>query len=96
MAYQARTYKDAGGIIMPQDLAINGGKPVRDKLLPYGHQWIDEEDIKAVSEILHSDWITQGPKVAEFEEEFARYVGARYAVAVNSGSSCCLLCSQNK
>ena len=72
---------------MTQELAINGGKPVRDKLLPYGHQWIDEEDIKAVSEVLRSDWITQGPKVAEFEEEFARYVGAKYAVAVNSGTS---------
>ena len=72
---------------MTQELAINGGKPVRDKLLPYGHQWIDEEDIKAVSEVLHSDWITQGPKVAEFEKEFAKYVGARYAVAVNSGTA---------
>lgn len=72
---------------MIQQLAINGGKPVRDKLLPYGHQWIDEEDIKAVIDVLRSDWITQGPKVAEFEKEFARYVGARYAVAVNSGTA---------
>ena len=72
---------------MTQELAINGGKPVRDKLLPYGHQWIDEEDIKAVIEVLRSDWITQGPKVAEFEKEFAKYVGARYAVAVNSGTA---------
>ena len=87
MAYQARTYEDAGGIIMTQELAINGGKPVRDKLLPYGHQWIDEEDIKAVSDVLHSDWITQGSKVAEFEKEFANYVGARYAVAVSSGTA---------
>ena len=72
---------------MSQELAINGGESVRDKLLPYGHQWIDEEDIKAVSEILRADWITQGPKVAEFEKEFASYVGARYAVAVNSGTA---------
>jgi len=72
---------------MTQELAINGGKPVRNKMLPYGHQWIDEEDIKAVSEVLHSDWITQGPKVAEFEEEFAKYVCAKYAVAVNSGTA---------
>jgi len=72
---------------MTQELAINGGKPVRDKLLPYGHQWIDEEDVKVVIEVLRSDWITQGPKVAEFEEEFARCVGARYAVAVNSGTA---------
>lgn len=72
---------------MTQELAISGGKPVRDKLLPYGHQWIDEENIKAVIEVLRSDWITQGPKVAEFEKEFAKYVGARYAVAVNSGTA---------
>ncbi len=72
---------------MTHELAINGGKPVRDKLLPYGHQWIDEEDIKAVIEVLRSDWITQGPKVAEFEKEFAKYVGAYYAVAVNSGTA---------
>jgi UDP-4-amino-4,6-dideoxy-N-acetyl-beta-L-altrosamine transaminase len=72
---------------MTQKLAIKGGKPVRDKLLPYGHQWIDEEDIKAIIEVLRSDWITQGPKVAEFEKEFAKYVGARYAVAVNSGTA---------
>ena len=72
---------------MTQELAINGGKPVRDKLLPYGHQWIDEEDIKAVSEVLHSDWITQGSKVVEFEKKFASYVDARYAVAVSSGTA---------
>jgi len=72
---------------MTQELSINGGKPVRDKLLPYGQQWIDEEDIKAVIEVLRSDWITQGPKVSEFEEEFANYVGAKYAVAVNSGTA---------
>jgi UDP-4-amino-4,6-dideoxy-N-acetyl-beta-L-altrosamine transaminase len=72
---------------MTQELAINGGKPVRDKLLPYGHQWIDQDDIKAVSEVLQSDWITQGPKVEEFEKNFATYIGARYAVAVNSGTA---------
>lgn len=87
MAYQTRTHKDAGGIVMTQELAINGGKPVRDKLLPYGHQWIDEKDIKAVSEVLRSDWMTQGPKVTEFEKKFASYVGAHYAVAVNSGTA---------
>jgi len=72
---------------MTQELAINGGKPIRDKLLPYGHQWIDDEDISAVFSVLHSDWITQGSKVAEFEKEFASYVGARYAVAVSSGTA---------
>jgi len=56
-------------------------------MIPYGHQWIDEEDIKAVTEVLRSDWITQGPKVVEFEESFARYVRAKYAVAVSSGTA---------
>ena len=72
---------------MTQELAVNGGKPIRDEMLPYGHQWIDEEDIKAVSEVLRSDWITQGPKVSEFEKVFAKYVEAKYAVAVNSGTA---------
>jgi hypothetical protein len=42
--------------------AIEGGKPVRSSLIPYGHQWIDEDDISSVVEVLRSDWITQGPK----------------------------------
>ena len=53
-------------------LAINGGRPVRPTLLPYGRQSIGEDDIQAVEEVLHSDWLTTGPKVAEFEEAFRR------------------------
>lgn len=68
-------------------LAIHGGQPVRTKLLPYGHQSIDEYDIRAVVEILGSDWITTGPKVTEFEEAFAEYVGSRYAVSFSSGTA---------
>jgi len=68
-------------------LAIDGGKPVRGELLPYGHQWIDEDDIASVVEVLRSDWITQGPKVDEFERKVARYCGAKYAVAVSSGTA---------
>ncbi|MFA5878090.1 MAG: DegT/DnrJ/EryC1/StrS family aminotransferase, partial [Candidatus Staskawiczbacteria bacterium] len=37
-------------------------------MIPYGHQWIDNEDIKAVTEVLKSDWLTQGPKIEEFEK----------------------------
>ncbi|NQT69552.1 MAG: UDP-4-amino-4,6-dideoxy-N-acetyl-beta-L-altrosamine transaminase [Desulfobacteraceae bacterium] len=55
--------------------------------IPYGRQWIDEEDIKAVENVLRSDYLTQGPKVREFEEAFAQYVGSRYAVAVCSGTA---------
>ena len=70
-----------------QKLAIEGGKPVRDIMLPYGHQWIDDEDIAAVVEVLKSDWVTQGPKVDEFETNVAAYCGAKYAVAVSSGTA---------
>ncbi|MCA6416004.1 MAG: DegT/DnrJ/EryC1/StrS family aminotransferase, partial [Cytophagales bacterium] len=48
--------------------------------IPYGKQSITEEDIQAVVETLKSDFLTQGPKVAEFEKAFAQYVGSQYAV----------------
>jgi perosamine synthetase len=56
-------------------------------MIPYGRQSIDDEDIRAVVEVLRSDWLTTGPKVAEFEESVARYVSARFAVAVSSGTA---------
>lgn len=56
-------------------------------LLPYGRQWIDEDDIAAVVETLRSDWLTTGPKVGEFERAFAAFVGAREAVAVSNGTA---------
>ncbi|MCX6762611.1 MAG: UDP-4-amino-4,6-dideoxy-N-acetyl-beta-L-altrosamine transaminase [Candidatus Moranbacteria bacterium] len=56
-------------------------------MIPYGRQTIDEEDIKAVVETLESDFLTTGPKIKEFEEKFASYVGAKYAVAVSSGTA---------
>ena len=68
-------------------LAIHGGVPVRDKLLPYGRQAIGEEDIQAVVEVLRGDWLTTGPKVPEFEQAFAEYVGARHAVSFSSGTA---------
>ncbi|HOA76438.1 MAG TPA: UDP-4-amino-4,6-dideoxy-N-acetyl-beta-L-altrosamine transaminase [Thermosynergistes sp.] len=55
--------------------------------IPYGRQWVTEEDIKAVSDVLRSDWLTTGPKVEEFEEAFAAKVGSRYAVALSSGTA---------
>ena len=57
------------------------------KFIPYGHQWIDEEDIEEVVKVLRSDWITTGPKIDELENALCRYIGCRYAVAVNSGTS---------
>lgn len=68
-------------------LAIDGGRPVRDRLLPYGRQTITDADIAAVVDVLRSDWITTGPKVGEFEEAFAATVGARCAVAFSSGTA---------
>src|ERR1700733_10415803 len=70
-----------------ETLAVHGGKPVREKLLPYGRQGLDDSDIKAVVEVLKSDWLTTGPKVGEFEERFAAWVGARHAVSFSSGTA---------
>jgi UDP-4-amino-4,6-dideoxy-N-acetyl-beta-L-altrosamine transaminase len=55
--------------------------------LPYGKQYITQEDIDAVVETLTSEFLTQGPKVAEFEKKFAEYIGCRYAVAVTNGTA---------
>src|SRR5882757_996126 len=68
-------------------LAIHGGPPIRTTLLPYGRQSIDENDIQAVVETLRSDWLTTGPKLAEFEEAFAARVGSKYAVSFSSGTA---------
>jgi perosamine synthetase len=68
-------------------LAIDGGTPVRKTLLPYGRQSISEEDIQAVADVLRSDWLTTGPKVGEFEEAVAAWVGAKHAVAFSSGTA---------
>ncbi len=56
-------------------------------MIPYGRQSIDEADIQAVVEVLRSDWLTTGPGVEEFEKAFARFVEARHAVAVSSGTA---------
>lgn len=68
-------------------LAIKGGTPVRENLLPYGKQWVGEEDIEAVVAVLRSDWLTTGPKVDEFEAAFATATGARHAVSFSSGTA---------
>jgi len=60
---------------------------VRSRLLPYGRQSITEEDIQAVVDVLRSDWLTTGPKVEEFEEAFAAWIGAKYAVSFSSGTA---------
>jgi len=56
-------------------------------MIPYGHQSMDNKDIEEVVKILKSDWLTQGPKVIEFEKALAKYCNAKYAVAVSSGTT---------
>ncbi|QKG52774.1 UDP-4-amino-4,6-dideoxy-N-acetyl-beta-L-altrosamine transaminase [Hymenobacter sp. BRD67] len=61
--------------------------------LPYGRQHITDEDVAAVVATLRSDFLTQGPRVTEFEEKFAAYVGAKFAVAVSNGTAALHLCA---
>lgn len=56
-------------------------------MIPYGHQFIDEDDIQAVVDVLRSDFLTQGPKIDEFEKKLAEYCGAKYAVVVSNGTA---------
>lgn len=62
-------------------------RPVRATLLPYGQQWLDEQDIEAVVQVLRGDFITQGPAIQAFERKVAEYVGAKYAVAFTNGTA---------
>lgn len=68
-------------------LALHGGTPVREQLLPYGRHDIDEADVAAVVDVLRSDWLTSGPAVEEFEAAVARVAGTTHAVAVSSGTA---------
>ena len=56
-------------------------------MIPYGRHFIDDADINSVVEVLRKGWLTQGPKVAEFEQAVAEFTGAKYAVAVSSGTA---------
>lgn len=56
-------------------------------MIPYGRQIIDDDDIQAVVDVLKSDYLTTGPKIAEFEQSVSDYVGAKYAVAVSNGTA---------
>ena len=64
-----------------------------DRVIPYGRQNITQDDINAVIEALKSDYLTQGPKILEFENAFAKYVGSKYAVAVANGTAALHLCT---
>ena len=64
-----------------------------DKVIPYGRQNITQEDINVVVAALQSDYLTQGPRIVEFENAFAEYVGSTYAVAVSNGTAALHLCT---
>lgn len=70
------------------------------RFLPYSRQNIDKADIKKVTEVLKSDFITQGPNIIDFEKDFAKYTGAKYAVACATGTAAlhlsCLALGINK
>ncbi|MBN2121141.1 MAG: UDP-4-amino-4,6-dideoxy-N-acetyl-beta-L-altrosamine transaminase [Candidatus Omnitrophica bacterium] len=57
------------------------------RYIPYGRQSIGQDDLREVTKVLKSDWITQGPKIKEFEEGLCRYTQAKYATAVSSGTA---------
>lgn len=67
--------------------AILGGKPVREEKLYYGHQYIDDKDVEAVTEVLKSDFLTCGPKIIELEKKLCEITGAKYAVACSNGTT---------
>lgn len=59
----------------------------RTTMLPYGQQWLDDDDITAVIKVLKGDFITQGPAILDFENKVATYVGAKYSVAFTNGTA---------
>lgn len=70
-----------------EQLAIMGGKPVRDNKIFYGRQWIGEDDIQAMADVLRGPYITCGPKVEEAEQKLAAYTGAKHAVICSNGTA---------
>ena len=67
--------------------AYAGGTPVRDTKIYYGHQYVDEDDVQAVVEVLRSDYLTCGPKITELEKLLCELTGAKYAVACSSDTA---------
>lgn len=70
-----------------EELAVNGGKPIRDSLLGYGHQSVTDADVDAVCEVLRSDYLTCGPATVAFEESLREVTGAKHAIAVSNGTA---------
>lgn len=74
-------------VVNMEKLALFGGEPVRDKKIFYGHQYIDEDDIEAVVNVLKSDFLTCGPEIKKLEEKLCQITGAKYAVALSNGTA---------
>ncbi len=70
-----------------EQLAIFGGTPVREKPIYYGRQYVDDEVIAAVDDVLKSDFITCGPRVEALEKQLCETTGAKYAVVVSNGTA---------
>ena len=70
-----------------EPLAVHGGKPVRDTPLGYGRQYVDEDDIARVVEVLRSPYLTTGPEIQKLEEKLCHLTGAKYVVAVSNGTA---------
>ena len=67
--------------------AIEGGTPVRNTKIYYGHQYLDQSDYDAVLDVLKSDYLTCGPKINELEEKLCKLTGAKYAVVCSNGTA---------
>lgn len=69
------------------NLAIHGGKPVREQKIFYGHQYLDEEDIQAVVGVLRGDFLTCGPNITSLEKALCDLTGAKYCIAISNGTA---------
>ena len=69
------------------NLAIHGGKPVREQKIFYGHQYLDEADIQAVVDVLRGDFLTCGPSITSLEKALCDLTGAKYCIALSNGTA---------
>lgn len=70
-----------------EKLAIHGGKPVREKKIFYGHQYLDDADIQAVVDVLKGDFLTCGPNITSLEKALCDLTGAKYCIAISNGTA---------
>ena len=68
-------------------LAIFGGQPVREQKIFYGHQYLDEDDIQAVVDVLRGDFLTCGPNITSLEKALCELTGAKYCIAISNGTA---------